>query len=53
MAPYRVTDADVAAWRAGHPDDADLVGLGAYGAITAVEGIEASIRRDLPAPSGA
>ncbi|MGS2640094.1 carboxymuconolactone decarboxylase family protein [Streptosporangium sp. G12] len=53
LAPYRVTDADVAAWRAGHPDDADLVRLLAYGAITAVEGVEASIRRDLPAPSGA
>lgn len=53
LAPYRVTDADVAAWRAGHPDDADLVRLLAYGAITAVEGVETSIRRDLPAPSGA
>ncbi|WP_440069920.1 hypothetical protein [Streptosporangium sp. OZ121] len=52
-APYRVTDADVAAWRAGHPDDAGLVRLLAYGAITAVEGVEASIRRDPPAPSGA
>ncbi|MFF3443926.1 carboxymuconolactone decarboxylase family protein [Streptosporangium sp. NPDC002721] len=52
LAPYRVTDADVAAWRAGHPDDADLVRLVAYGAIIAVEGVEASIRRDLPAPAG-
>ncbi|MFB9680723.1 carboxymuconolactone decarboxylase family protein [Streptosporangium vulgare] len=52
LAPYRVTDADVAAWRAGHPDDADLVRLLAYGAITAVEGVETSIRRGLPAPSG-
>ncbi|MFF5250268.1 carboxymuconolactone decarboxylase family protein [Streptosporangium sp. NPDC000095] len=52
LAPYRVTDADVAAWRVTHPDDADLVRLIAYGAITAVEGVEASIRRDLPEPSG-
>ncbi|MER5643730.1 carboxymuconolactone decarboxylase family protein [Streptosporangium sp. NPDC002524] len=53
LAPYRVTDADVAAWRVTHPDDADLVRLLAYGAITAVEGVEASIRRALPVPSGA
>jgi hypothetical protein len=39
--PYRVTDADVAAWRTTHPDDADLVGLLAYGAITAVDRIQA------------
>jgi AhpD family alkylhydroperoxidase len=44
LAPYRVTDADVAAWRTTHPSsDADLVRLIAFGAITAVHRIEASI----------
>jgi AhpD family alkylhydroperoxidase len=42
-APYRITDADVAAWRATHPADADLVRLLAFGAFTAVDRIEAAV----------
>jgi hypothetical protein len=44
LAPYRITDADIAAWRSlGSPDsaDADLVRLLAFGAITAVDRVEA------------
>jgi AhpD family alkylhydroperoxidase len=40
LAPYRITDADVAAWRTIHPSDADLVRLLAFGAMTAVDRIE-------------
>ncbi|XVQ87855.1 carboxymuconolactone decarboxylase family protein [Microbispora siamensis] len=45
LAPYRVTDADVAAWReaGGGRHDADLVRLLAFGAITAVRRIEAAL----------
>lgn len=45
LAPYRVSDADVAAWResGGGRSDADLVRLLAFGAITAVERIEAGL----------
>ncbi|WP_218671524.1 carboxymuconolactone decarboxylase family protein [Microbispora sp. GKU 823] len=45
LAPYRVTDADVAAWReaGGGRYDADLVRLLAFGAITAVRRIEAAL----------
>ncbi|WP_169950396.1 carboxymuconolactone decarboxylase family protein [Microbispora sp. H11081] len=45
LAPYRVTDADVAAWRetGGGRSDADLVRLLAFGAITAVWRIEAAL----------
>ncbi|KAB8196517.1 DNA-binding protein [Nonomuraea phyllanthi] len=42
LAPYRVTDADVAAWRGSRPDE-DLVRLCAFGAITATERMEAFI----------
>ncbi|GII31080.1 carboxymuconolactone decarboxylase family protein [Planotetraspora mira] len=50
VAPYRIADADVAAWRSATrtatPDgDADLVRLLAYGAITAVNHIEAGLSR--------
>ncbi|GII46009.1 alkyl hydroperoxide reductase AhpD [Planotetraspora silvatica] len=50
VAPYRIADADVAAWRSATrtvtPDgDADLVRLLAYGAITAVNHIEAGLNR--------
>jgi AhpD family alkylhydroperoxidase len=46
LAPYRITDADVAAWHSpGSPGsgsaDADLVRLLAFGAITAVDRVEA------------
>ncbi|MEN3540446.1 carboxymuconolactone decarboxylase family protein [Microbispora sp. ZYX-F-249] len=44
LAPYRVTDADVAAWReAGGRSDADLVRLLALGAVIAVWRIEAAL----------
>ncbi len=49
LAPYRITDADVAAWRATHPTDADLVHLLAFGAFTAVEHIETAVSTGLPA----
>ncbi|MEO3890626.1 carboxymuconolactone decarboxylase family protein [Nonomuraea sp. B5E05] len=42
LAPYRVTDADVAAWR-GPATDEDLVRLCAFGAITATERAETLI----------
>ncbi|GAA3542916.1 carboxymuconolactone decarboxylase family protein [Nonomuraea rosea] len=51
LAPYRVTDADVAAWR-GSKTDEDLVRLCAFGAITATKRVEALItaqeRADAP-----
>jgi hypothetical protein len=37
LAPYRITDADVAEWRTSNSADADLVRLLAFGAITAVD----------------
>ncbi|MEU8196670.1 carboxymuconolactone decarboxylase family protein [Microbispora amethystogenes] len=45
LAPYRVTDADVAAWRetGRGRSDADLVRLLAFGAISAVERVEAGL----------
>jgi AhpD family alkylhydroperoxidase len=46
LAPYRITDADVHAWR-GPATDEDLVRLVAFGAITATERMESLIR-----PSG-
>jgi AhpD family alkylhydroperoxidase len=48
LAPYRITDADVAAWRTSHPSDTDLVRLLAYGAFTAVEHIEAGVTAGFP-----
>ncbi|MBB5775814.1 carboxymuconolactone decarboxylase family protein [Nonomuraea jabiensis] len=42
LAPYRVTDADVAAWRGSRPDE-DLVRLCAYGAASAMERMETFI----------
>ncbi|MFI7707304.1 carboxymuconolactone decarboxylase family protein [Nonomuraea sp. NPDC049480] len=47
LAPYRVTDADVATWRGGSRTDEDLVRLCAFGAITATERAEALITRTL------
>jgi AhpD family alkylhydroperoxidase len=49
LAPYRITDANVAAWRATHSADADLVRLLAFGAVTAVDRIEAAIVAGLSA----
>ncbi|GAA1615078.1 carboxymuconolactone decarboxylase family protein [Nonomuraea maheshkhaliensis] len=43
LAPYRVTDADVAAWRGGARTDEDLVRLCAFGAILATAHVEARI----------
>jgi AhpD family alkylhydroperoxidase len=45
LAPYRITDLDVAAWRARHLADADLVRLLAFGAMTAADRIEGSLAR--------
>ncbi|MFI6739371.1 carboxymuconolactone decarboxylase family protein [Nonomuraea sp. NPDC050451] len=42
LAPYRVTDADVAAWRGSRPDE-DLVRLCAFGAVSAMERMETFI----------
>ncbi|MEV4010788.1 carboxymuconolactone decarboxylase family protein [Nonomuraea angiospora] len=42
LAPYRVTDADVAAWRGSRPDE-DLVRLCAFGAASAMERMETFI----------
>ncbi|MEU6785833.1 carboxymuconolactone decarboxylase family protein [Nonomuraea angiospora] len=42
LAPYRVTDADVAAWRGSRPDE-DLVRLCAFGAALAMERMETFI----------
>ncbi|MFJ8135257.1 carboxymuconolactone decarboxylase family protein [Streptomyces sp. NPDC096013] len=44
LAPYRITEDDVAAWRGPGRDDASLVRLVAYGAFTAVERIETTMR---------
>jgi AhpD family alkylhydroperoxidase len=43
VAPYRLTQADVAAWRGDDRTEADLIRLLAFGAITAVDRIEAGI----------
>ncbi|MGW5156030.1 hypothetical protein ACWEPN_11185 [Nonomuraea wenchangensis] len=52
QAPYRVTDADVAAWRgSAGGGDAALVRLVAYGAILATERAESLITAGLPAPA--
>ncbi|MEZ7129736.1 carboxymuconolactone decarboxylase family protein [Nonomuraea sp. AD125B] len=52
LAPYRVTDADVAAWRgSGAGGDAALVRIIAYGAILATEWAESVIIAGLP-PTG-
>lgn len=40
LASYRITDEDVAAWRGTDHEDADLIRVLAFGAITAVERIE-------------
>ncbi|MFG3133371.1 carboxymuconolactone decarboxylase family protein [Streptomyces tendae] len=48
LAPYRITDADVAAWRRPEHTDHCLVHLVAYGAFAAVDRIETA----LTAPAG-
>ncbi|MGP4095974.1 carboxymuconolactone decarboxylase family protein [Nonomuraea sp. KM90] len=63
LAPYRVTDADVAAWRGARPDedvaawpgtrpDEDLVRLCAFGAITATTHAEPRLTASTEAPLG-
>jgi AhpD family alkylhydroperoxidase len=46
LAPYRVTDEDVAAWRRPEHTDRDLVQLAAYGAFLAVDRIESAFTRN-------
>ncbi|MFI6925039.1 carboxymuconolactone decarboxylase family protein [Nonomuraea spiralis] len=43
LAPYRITDADVAAWRGAATTDEDLVRLVAFGAATAMRHVESQI----------
>ncbi|WP_405883865.1 carboxymuconolactone decarboxylase family protein [Streptomyces sp. NBC_01136] len=43
LAPYRITDEDVTAWREPHHTDACLVRLVAYGAFAAVDRIESAL----------
>ena len=43
LAPYRITDADVTAWRRPEHTDHCLVHLVAYGAFTAVDRIESAL----------
>lgn len=45
LAPYRITDEDVAAWRRPEHTDHCLVHLVAYGAFTAVDRIESALSR--------
>jgi hypothetical protein len=44
LAPYRITEEDVAAWREPSDGDARLVRLVAYGAFAAVERIGTTMR---------
>ncbi|PWI14388.1 DNA-binding protein [Streptomyces sp. Act143] len=46
LAPYRITDEDVAAWRRPEHTDHCLVHLVAYGAFLAVDRIESAFSRD-------
>jgi len=47
LAPYRITDEDVAAWRRPEHTDHCLVHLVSYGAFLAVDRIESAFRRDI------
>lgn len=47
LAPYRITDEDVAAWRRPEHTDHCLVHLVAYGAFTAVDRIESAMSRPI------
>ncbi|WP_353945648.1 carboxymuconolactone decarboxylase family protein [Streptomyces sp. HUAS MG91] len=49
LAPYRITDADVAAWRVPPYTDHCLVHLVAYGAFAAVDRIESALPASLTA----
>ncbi|WP_329332959.1 carboxymuconolactone decarboxylase family protein [Streptomyces sp. NBC_00663] len=46
LAPYRITDEDVTAWRGPQHTDGDLVRLVSYGAFLAVDRIESAFTRD-------
>lgn len=48
LAPYRVTEADVAAWRRPEHSDRDLVQLVAFGAFLAVDRIESALSAHIP-----
>ncbi|KUN22433.1 DNA-binding protein [Streptomyces antibioticus] len=47
LAPYRITDEDVAAWRRPEHTDHCLVHLVSYGAFLAVDRIESAFRHDI------
>ncbi|KOU55044.1 DNA-binding protein [Streptomyces sp. MMG1533] len=47
LAPYRITDEDVAAWRRPEHTDACLVRLVAYGAFVAVDRVESALNRPI------
>ncbi|MDL5204669.1 carboxymuconolactone decarboxylase family protein [Streptomyces sp. ALI-76-A] len=47
LAPYRITDEDVAAWRRPEHTDHCLVRLVAYGAFAAVDRIESALHRPI------
>jgi len=47
LAPYRITDEDVAAWRRPEHTDRCLVHLVAYGAFLAVDRIESALPRSV------
>lgn len=47
LAPYRITDEDVAAWRRPEHTDHCLVHLVAYGAFLAVDRIESALHRPI------
>lgn len=47
LAPYRITDEDVAAWRRPEHTDACLVRLVAYGAFVAVDRVESALHRPI------
>jgi hypothetical protein len=52
LAPYRITDADVAGWRGTGRTDAELVRLLAFGALAAVERAEQAITGRTPVEGG-
>jgi hypothetical protein len=47
LAPYRITDEDVAAWRRPEHTDHCLVHLVAYGTFAAVDRIESALPRPI------
>ncbi len=47
LAPYRITDEDVAAWRRPEHTDHCLVHLVAYGAFLAVDRVESALNRPI------